>query len=91
MDLFWEYAEPITSWQLCRSAVPDKHVRCPPDKPHAIHYKSLLASITILIIDLDNLFLFMLSFYVLYQLVFEINYLVTKNGSSIWQRCIQPT
>ena len=31
----------------------------------------------ILIIDLDKLFLFFMSFYALYQLVFEIHYLVT--------------
>ena len=39
-------------------------------------YKLLLASITILIIGFDKLFLFLLSFYTLYQLDLEIHNLV---------------
>ena len=46
----------------------------PTDQTHAIQYKLLLVPITILIIDLDKLSLFYMSFYALYQLGLEIHY-----------------
>ena len=64
----------FTTWQFWSLAALPRQPGIPQTGNHSIQYILLLASIMILIIDLDQTFLFLLSFYVLYQLDLEIHH-----------------